>query len=290
MGRISTKLKGRFAVWSRQYRQEMGKLKKSFPVPKDIHDVQSLVAQGYDPLHAVYIAVQNITSVFSECVSVLPELKSYYKTVGDAEEEYMPSGPPMSPLTTSYFTTWAFFDFRFGGDHETIGTCLADLGSQLGLHAGMVEAIHQFQQSHMGIYEHCGTVGGKIGLEELVTGRSLTCICPTGYPGKPGELWYVRFCPPLLEEMGYHVAVTTPYVLTQATKTDWTAYLNRAMLDTGVGDESRRLHDFLKYGSWTHHWNEFIFQGYHHHQHDAIFLAGIPDVKGSLPHASKGKR
>ena len=38
-----------------------------------------------------------------------------------------------------------------------------------------------------------------------------------------------------LEEMGYHVAVTTPYVLTQATKTDWTAYLNRAMLDLGAG-------------------------------------------------------
>ena len=91
------------------------------------------MAQGYDPLHAVYIAVQNITSVFAECVSVLPELKSYYKTVGDAEEEYMPDGPPMSPLTRSYFTTWAFFDFRFGGDHETIGTCLIDLGESTGL-------------------------------------------------------------------------------------------------------------------------------------------------------------
>jgi hypothetical protein len=63
MGRISTKLKNRFTVWSPQYRQEMGKLKKTFPVPKDVNDVQSLVAQGYDPLHAVYIAVQNIASV-----------------------------------------------------------------------------------------------------------------------------------------------------------------------------------------------------------------------------------
>jgi hypothetical protein len=80
------------------------------------------------------------------------------------------------------------------------------------------------------------------------------------------------------------------YVLTQATKTDWTAYLNRAMLETEARDESQRLHDLLKYGSWAHHWNEFVFQGYHHHQHDAIVLAGIPDVKGSLPHASKGKR
>ena len=142
MGRISKKLGARFRVWVGQYRQQLGKLKKSFPIPKDVHDVQSLVAQGYDPLHAVYIAVQNITSVFAECVSVLPELKSYYKTVGDAEEEYMPSGPPMSPLTTSYFTTWAFF------------TCLTDLGSQLGLHSGMVEAARQFQESRMGTYSY----------------------------------------------------------------------------------------------------------------------------------------
>ncbi len=290
MGRISKKLGARFKVWSSQYRKEIGKLRKSFPIPKDVHDVQSLVAQGYDPLHAIYIAVQNIASVFAECVSVLPELKVYYKTVGDAEEEYMPAGPPMSPLTRSYFTTWAFLDFRFGGDQETIGTCLIDLGDQLGLHPSMVEAVRNFQESRLGIYEHCGTAGGKIGLEELLTGRKVSCICPAGYNGKPGELWYVRLCPPLAELVDYHVGFTTPYVLNQTTKVDWTAYLNRAMLDMGIRDESRRLHDLLKYGPWTHHWNEFVFQGFHHAQHDAIFLAGIPDVKGSLPHASKGRR
>jgi hypothetical protein len=49
MGRISKKLGTQFKVWVSQYRQEMGKLKKSFPVPKDVHDVQSLVAQGCRP-------------------------------------------------------------------------------------------------------------------------------------------------------------------------------------------------------------------------------------------------
>jgi hypothetical protein len=53
----------------------------------------------------------------------------------------------------------------------------------------------------------------------------------------------------------------------------------------------KALHEFLKFGKATHSrkaeesWNEFIFQSYHHHQADAIFLAGRPDVKGSLPHA-----
>jgi hypothetical protein len=41
----------------------------------------------------------------------------------------------------------------------------------------------------------------------------------------------------------------------------------------------------LKYGKDPLAWNEFIFQGYHHHQAEAIFLTGLPDVKGSLPHA-----
>ena len=33
----------------------------------------------------------------------------------------MPSYPPISPVTTSYFTMWAFFDVLFGQSHETIG-------------------------------------------------------------------------------------------------------------------------------------------------------------------------
>ncbi len=41
----------------------------------------------------------------------------------------------------------------------------------------------------------------------------------------------------------------------------------------------------LKYGPERHYWNEFVFKAYHQHQHDAIFLAGIPNLQDSLPHA-----
>ena len=283
MGPTSKKLNTRFNRWGGKFRQQMKR--EPIPLPKDVHDVQSLVARGHDPLHAVYISVQNITSVFAECVSILPELKAYYKIVEAAEDEYMPAGPPMSPLTRSYFTAWAFFDLRFGGGQETIGTCLLDVSEQLEIDPGMVEAVRQFQHSRMGIYEHCGTVGGQISLQELVTGRDFRCVCTSGYAGKPGELWCVRLCPPLADLVDYHVTFTTPYILTGATKTDWTAYLNRAMLNMKAQDGEQPLYGLLKYGLSVHHWNEYIFLAYHHHQHDAIFLAGIPDVKGSLPHA-----
>jgi hypothetical protein len=137
----------------------------------------------------------------------------------------------------------------------------------------------------MDIYEHVGIQGGRMRLRELVTGREFDTISTSGYGGKPGELWYVRLCPPILDLVEYHVTFTTPYILTEASKSDWTAYLNRAMLQLQDTEGDRRLYELLKYGLSIHHWNEFIFQAYHHHQYSVIFPAGLPDVKASLPHA-----
>ncbi len=280
MGPISKKLGRRFTKWSGQFRQSA----KTVPFRRTC--VTWKRSSKTATTRSMRSTSRSRTSrpCSAECVSVLPELEPYYDVVAAAEDEYMPSGPPMSPLTRSYFTTWAFFDFRFGDGLETIGTCLLDVSDRLGLNPGLVEAIRLFQESRMGIYEHGGTQGGRVRLRELVTGRDFDALCTSGYRGKPGELWYVRLCPPLADLVEYHVTITTPYVLTQVNKADWTAYLNRAMLQLKDVDEDHRLHDLLKYGLGVHHWNEFVFQGYHHHQFDAIFLAGIPDVKGSLPH------
>jgi hypothetical protein len=251
--------------------------------------MEALVRTGHNPLHAAYVAAQNFASSFAEAVSQLPEFDPYCQIVGPAQDEYMPSSPPMSPLTMSYFTTWAFFDVRFGPDRETIGTCLLDVADSLGMDSFTAETICLFQDSHMGIYEHGGTEGERCRLRELVTDDEFLCHVASGYQGKPGELWYVRLCPPLLNLVDYHVVFTTPYVLIGATKTDWTAYLKKSL--PGSADIRKGLREFLKFGKAAYSrkpdesWNEFIFQAYHHHQSEAIFLTGLPDVKGSLPHA-----
>jgi hypothetical protein len=74
----------------------------------DVKEVKELVENGYDPLHAVYLSAQNLVSVLSELLSDLPLFKDYYEKADYAEDEYLPGGPPMSPHTSSYFTTWAF--------------------------------------------------------------------------------------------------------------------------------------------------------------------------------------
>ena len=101
--------------------------------------MEALARSGHDPLHPPYVAGQNFTSFFAEPVSQFPEFDPYCRIVGPAEEEYMPSSPPMNPLTMSYFSTWAFFDVRFGPDGETIGTCLLDMADLLGMDPFMTE-------------------------------------------------------------------------------------------------------------------------------------------------------
>jgi hypothetical protein len=290
MGVISKKLASRF----RKAKKQLGDLRRQVAadfaqVPKDVKSMEALVRSGHDPLHAAYVAAQNFTSFFAEAVSQFPEFDPYCQIVGPAQDEYMPSSPPMSPLTLSYFTTWAFFDVRFGPAGETLGTCLLDLADLLDMDPFMTETIRRLQESRMGIYEHGGSEGDRCRLRELVTDEEFICHVASGYRGKPGELWYVRRCPPLLDLVEYHVAFTTPYVLIGATKTDWTAYLKKSLL--GSADTRKSLHEFLKFGKAPHSrkpdesWNEFIFEAYHHHQAEAIFLTGLPDVKGSLPHA-----
>jgi hypothetical protein len=287
MGQISARLVkrlGKSRKLTTELRREAGPIQQALDALK--HGATARLSHGValDPLHAAYVAVQNVTSIFAERVSQFPEFKPYYQMAAKAEDDYMPGGPPMSPLTGSYFTTWAFFDLRFGPDDETIGTCLLDGADSLGLGEDVTEVIRLMSETRMGVYEHAGARGGRCLLRELITGDEFECDVPAGYPGKAGELWYVRLCPPV-EPVAYHVAFTTPYVLTGFGKADWTAYLSKSLIGLTAPEKRRRLYEFLKYGREPDSWNEFIFQAYHHHRPDAIFLAGLPDVPGSLPHA-----
>ena len=86
-------------------------------------DMETLIRDGYDPIHAAYVFIQQLSSHFAEGVSQLPEMKAWTRTVEKAEDEYMPAGPPMSPLTRSYFWLWALYDLRIGKSTDTLAYC-----------------------------------------------------------------------------------------------------------------------------------------------------------------------
>ncbi len=80
-----------------------------------------------DPLHGVYAYGQNKISVFVEQIAELAALSKLTNAYADAEDIYMPSGPPMSPLTKSYFLCWGFFDLCVGIKKESFGTVIIDI-------------------------------------------------------------------------------------------------------------------------------------------------------------------
>lgn len=286
MGEISKRLHRNLASKAHSLPMRAPVLQPGELLPGGIKDIETLIKDGLDPFHAVYAFIQQMSSYFAEGVSHLPEMKAYAKIAGDAEVDYLPEGPPISPLTPSYFTCWAFYDLRFGKDGDTIGKCQIDANDIVLMNADQLDALEKLSESRMGIYENVGSAGGLVHLRELLTGDEFPCLSTSGYQGEPGELWYVRRLPPLLPEMAtFHVLFTTPYILIQTTKDDWMQFLKRTLLKIKGAGEAARLHRLLKFGPSANYWNEFVFLAYHHHQHDAIFLAGIPDLRATLPQA-----
>ncbi len=286
MGEFAKKLHRRAAAKAHTLPTVEPKRRPGELLPGGIKDVATLIKEGLDPIHAAYSFMQNFTSLFAEGVSHFPEMKAWADVVAKAEEEYMPAGPPMSPLTRSYFWMWAIYDLRIGKSTDTVAYCQIAMNDVIQMNVHQMEGAKNLEGSRMGIYEHLGMEGPHILLRELITNDQLSCHCPSGYRGQKGELWYVRLVPPLEPQLAiYWIAMTTPYILMGASKSDWIAFLKRTMVQCDGPNDATRLRNLLKFGLEPNYWNEFVFKSYLNYQADAVFLTGIPDMKATLPHA-----
>ena len=250
-------------------------------------ELQRTVASKKDlaalhPAHAAYVYTQNQVSVMSEQLTALPEMEPFVEIISNAEDLLMPSAPPMSPLTTSYFTCWAFFDVCVGPAKETIGTTVLEVGGAFGMHRELLRLIRSMQESRMGLYAHEGVEGDLAVLREIGTGAMCRAVVPSGYAGQKGELWYVRVLPPPLPGGSEHVVFTTPYVVLRPGLAEWLAYFSRTFPgQRPVGVYERHM----KYGPKHMYWPDYVFEAYVNHRADAIYLEGLPDVPESRPHS-----
>lgn len=248
-----------------------------------------------DPLHAVYTYAQNRVSVLVEQLTGLPPCAGLAQAYADAEDEYMPSGPPMSPLTMSYFFCWGVFDSAVGDSRETLGTVAIEVGSALGMEDSVIALFRHMQESRMGFYMHQGTGDSLVMLKELITGKEHACIVPAGYMGQPGEMWFVRVLPEPFDAMktGRLLVFNTPYVIgtrskdrfSPANPQEWEAFFDRTLPRTGIDDSGQAHTHLMKYGLTPNYWNEYVMEGYVNHRQDMILLAGFPDVPSSRPHS-----
>jgi len=238
------------------------------------------------PSHAAYVFAQNQVSVISEQITALDEMAPFAEMVSKAEDLYLPSGPPMSPLTGSYFTNWALFDACVGEANETIGTCIIEVATAFGMDADLLRLIEVMQRSRMGLYVHEGSQDGVVTLREIITGSACRAIVPAGYRGRAGELWYVRVLPPPASGIGPHVVFSTPYVLLHPGLAEWQAYFRRALPEAPPQARIDAYERHMKHGPTRQYWHDFVFEGYVNYQAEVIFLAGLPDVPESRPHSA----
>ncbi len=247
----------------------------------------------HDPIHAMYIYAQNKVSVLVEQLSGLSAVSKLTNILEQADETYMPSFPPQSPVTQSYFTCWGFFDLSVGIKKESFGTILLDVLRTIKADPGLITIIECMQSSRMGIFVHKGIQDRYVILEELITGEEHKLIVPSGYQGKKDEIWYVRVMPAPFPELnyGYSVAFTTPYIIVDlngqigasANRENWEAFFDRNLKASNDKDRINAYESFMKHGENKFYWNEYIIEGYVNYQSDIIFLAGFPDIPLSMP-------
>lgn len=252
--------------------------------------LKDIIDQSYDISHAAYIFMINFSSILSDIILQFKETKKILTIAQSATDMYLPEGPPISPLTNSYFSLWLMFDVLFGKSKDTIGTCVIAFAKKARLPTWMSDALIFLQTSRIGIYTHCGFNGDFIKLRELGQQDVYNCHVPVNYKGKPGEIWLVRIAPALYLKEDYFIVLTTPYVIQGHSEDDFNSYYSRELAHARKNkrklSESDFYYNFFKYGPNLMHWNEYIFQAYLTHMTDAIFLTGIPDIKTSLPHSS----
>ena len=252
------------------------------------HSRQQL--QEMHPAHAIYAHVQNQMSVMAEQLLALEEMKAFVKLVGPAEEEYMPSWPPMSPVTKSYFWCWANCDAAVNAQLETIGTVTLAVAAEYGVHPTMLTLMRTLNNSRMGVYCVETHVGQCVQLRDIVTHQRCSALCESGYTGALGELWYARVLPPALPGQSEHVVFTSPYVLITPDATGWIDYFDRMAAQDAHRPRIEALERHLKWGPSRRYWTEFVFEGYVNHRPGAIYLEGLPDIPESRPHSREYAR
>lgn len=241
--------------------------------------------QKMHPAHAIYAHVQNQMSVMAEQLLELPEMTTFAKLVGAAEEEYMPSWPPMSPITTSFFWCWANCDATANAHRETIGSVTLRVAAEFGVHPKMLTLMRMLNDSRMGVYRVEGHRDARVQLSDLVTNQRCSAVCESGYTGSAGELWFARVLPPAMPGRSDHVVFTSPYVLIAPDSRGWIEYFDRMAAKDPHRPRAEALERHLKWGTSRRYWTEFVFEGYVNHRPGAIYLEGLPDVPESRPHS-----
>lgn len=243
-----------------------------------------------DPACAYYLQGIKVMTLIGNSLAHHPALSKLMDKIEAAEEEYMPSGPPMSPITRSLFISWSLLDLPQGIGRETVGS-IAEASQRA--NAGdpsLFDLMAALNKSRLGVFvQDAKNQSNRFRLRELVTGNTGEYACDSGYRGEPGDILIVRALPPPAGTLGHGAIIMTPYQIISPGEDAWLAYFDRTLPLLGR-DRAKAYEQLMKWGLGKlgeRYWMEYIFEAYANHSESTVFLKGLPDVASSRPHAEK---
>jgi len=253
-----------------------------------IHDGSYAGTKPGDPSFHAYAAALNTANEFATQALDFLELIPFNNRLVDVQEEYQPSYPPMSPVTSAFFVSWMVLDARDSFTQWTLGELFVHYLQQANKFEEARKAIDVLNGTFCSFYEVMEVDDRGTRLRDIATQREHESWSSSGYAGRKGEIWYVRVAPPFVEGTGRSVTMGTPYVFLESSREVWESFFQR-YLASGKGG-NRSLQDYLKHGKKLGYWLEFIFQAITGYTGNMILLTGVPDNPASLPHADPKRK
>lgn len=253
------------------------------PLPKDV-----------EPFFGHYFAV---TRAAAELLGA-PGFVSLARLHDELEEEYMPGGPPQSPVYDSFAMQFVLSSVPQGIGNETPYTVLARLLKADPSRARFRELAESLASSRLDLYRVRSARDHGAELEPVRGGEALS-VRLTGPFLRKDDFGLMR----VLTFDGTHYVSDSPYLL-QASEADWKEHLARVVARKQPAKENAKkpqkgkskarkvdpeeiLARYFKLGLSERYWFEYIMDAYAGERRGIVYLAGVPDRPNLLPHSPK---
>jgi len=230
----------------------------------------------------------------------------------EVEEEYMPGGPPQSPVYDSFSMQFVLSAVPQGIGSETPYSVLARLLLRDPSRARLQAMAQSLADSRLDLYRVKEASGNGAEIEPVLASGTVS-VRLTGPFLRAGDFCLMRVLP-----FGDRFFVAdSPYLL-KASEEDWREYLARVVSKEQSASSAaapqkasklsskeqtrRRQKDkarakrnepeeiisrHLKFGASPRHWLDYIMDAYAGERRGIVYLAGVPDRPALLPHSDE---
>ncbi len=239
-----------------------------------------------------------------------PQFERLSRLQAQIEKDFVPGGPPMSPVYDSYAAQHILAEIPQAPANETPYSVLARLTGVEPARERLHRLARTLADSHFDLYRVTHAENSSAQIEAVRSGQALS-VRLTGPFLRAGDRMLAR----VLAFEGQYFIADSPYLLA-ASEQQWLDYLERSgAASAGTASAEKRaparanlsskqrarlrqrkkaaassnapdaaIARHLKFGRSERYWLNFIMDGYAGERNGIVRLAGIPDQPRSLPH------